>query len=165
PTDTDLTTLISEITNMNPELKDLNNDFKILFQIKNPNNTNKTISLALRVSPKAYHIIKTQLHYRIYLHTQCCIIQDKIFIKQCQKCFLFNHRTADCKAKTICKQCGQEKASNHTCSVTCCSNCKKSEKYKSNTNHLPNNINCPMYKTQMQYIQEKTQYQPSQIQT
>lgn len=163
PTDTDLSTIITEITNMNQELQGLDKEFKLMFQLKNHTQTNisKSTSIAFRVSPKVYNIIKTQLHNRVYLHTQCCTVQEKIFVKQCQKCFLFNHRTIDCKAKPQCKQCGGEKSPNHTCNNTCCTNCKKSDKHKTNTNHLPNTENCPIYQSQIQRIKDKTQYQPS----
>ena len=158
-TDTEIDSIINQICDHNEELTGLQNEIKFIFKINQ--DKPKTMNLAFRVSPKIFHIISNQLSNRIFLPTQCCIVQHKIFIRQCQKCFLFNHKTSECINNHLCKNCGKEKTDNHICShINHCPNCSKSIKHKDNTNHLPNTKQCPIYSTQIQYIHEQTQYTP-----
>lgn len=158
--DTDLLKLAEQIAECNPELEGLEDDMEYLFKLKY-SDTAKHMNVVLKTSPKVYHIITTQMNNRIYLDFQCCNIQTKIFIRQCQKCFSFNHKKGDCKNRPICKTCGEHKEDNHSCSGnTCCINCKNSTKYKNDTSHSPNTEHCPIYKTQVERSKEQTQYRP-----
>lgn len=159
--DIDLLNLTQQIVDCNEELADSKEEMKFLFKMKYGDHTAKHMSVVLRVSPKVHHIITNQLNNRIYLDYQCCNIQTKLFVRQCQKCFKFNHRTQDCNSQAVCKNCGQEKHSNHTCSgSTSCINCKNSIKHKNNTDHSPNTDQCPLYKLQWERLCEQTQFHP-----
>lgn len=159
--DTDLLTISQQITEHNPELEGLKDQIKFLFKLKYGDHTAKHMNIVFRVSPQVYHIMTTQMNNRIYLDFQCCNVQTKIFVKQCQKCFNFNHKTQDCRNQAICKTCGEHKQANHSCSQNvCCKNCKNSTRHKNDTSHLPNTEHCPMYKIQMERLKEQTQYTP-----
>ncbi|XP_027195032.2 uncharacterized protein LOC113789658 [Dermatophagoides pteronyssinus] len=161
PSDTDLDHITEEITDCNQELNGLKDEINYLFKLKYGDNTAKNMNVVLRVSPKVYNIITNQMQNKIYLNFQGCYVQTKIFVRQCQKCFEFNHKTTDCKNTVICKNCGQQKSNDHTCSeIKCCINCKNSIKHKDNTTHCPNTESCPIYKLQKDILNEQTQYSP-----
>lgn len=162
---TDLNGIVNEMMNMNDELKDQSEGIRFLFPLKNNNNSlgeshrPGTIDAAFRVSPAAYEIIKTKLHMRIYLVGQCCTVRDKVFVRQCQNCFKFDHKTNDCRLAKTCRICGETKTLDHSCcNKKNCSNCSKSPQHKASTDHFPNTESCPIYKLQITRVQERTQY-------
>ncbi|XP_075676115.1 uncharacterized protein LOC142645009 [Dermatophagoides pteronyssinus] len=160
-TDTDLLNLNQQIVDCNEELAAFKDEIKFLFKMKYGDHTAKHMNIVLRVSPNVHHIITNTLNNRIYLDYQCCYAQTKLFVRQCQKCFQFGHKTTDCHNHVICKGCGLEKQNNHTCSsILCCSNCKTSTKFNNNTAHSPNNEHCPIYKAQMERLYEQTNFHP-----
>lgn len=175
PIDTDLLNIVSTITRKNEALNGLDKEIIYLFTIKHgarPRHDHNQQSqqsqhsqrpgasdLVFRVTPKVYQIIKEQLKFRLYLETEGFNVQDKVFVKQCQNCYLYGHKTADCRNKQICRSCGKEKEEGHTCTgPRCCSNCGKSERFKSDADHFPNNTQCPIYQSQIQRLRERTQY-------
>ncbi|OTF83162.1 hypothetical protein BLA29_001551 [Euroglyphus maynei] len=160
-TEIDLLNLTQQIVDCNEELTDLKNEIKFLFKMKHGDHTAKHMNIVLRVSPKVHHIITNTLNNKMYLDYQCCQVQTKLFVRQCQKCFKFNHKTQECRNHQFCKTCGQEKQNNHICPNTLsCSNCKTSIKFKNNTAHSPNNEHCPIYKAQLEKLYEQTNFQP-----
>ena len=113
---------------------------------------------AIRVSPQAYQAIKACGF--IYTDYEAVHVKDKIFVRQCQKCFTFNpdHKTNECTRNT-CKDCGTD--GNHNCkkNIKCC-NCAKhpNPMYQQNTTHKPNSAECPLYKIQIERTRQKTEY-------
>lgn len=159
--DTDLLTITQQMVEHNPELEGLKDQMKFLFKLKHGDHTAKHMNIVFRVSPQVYHIMTTQMNNRIYLDFQCCNIHTKIFVRQCQKCFNFNHKTQDCQNHSICKTCGEHKQANHSCTGNiCCFSCKNSIRYKNDTSHSPNTEHCPLYKIQIDRLKEQTQYKP-----
>lgn len=159
--ETDLDNLPKEIVECNEELADSIKEIDFCFEMKHGDRTAKHMNVVLRVSPRVYHIITSKLNNRIYLNYQCCQIQTKLFVRQCQKCFQFNHKSNDCKNQIKCKSCGEDKNNNHSCqgNITCI-NCKNSVKHKNNTDHLPNTVQCPLYKLQLDRLYEQTKFLP-----
>lgn len=165
--DNDLSKLTQLITSKNDHLKDHEKDIFPLFKMENPRYPD-TVDYAVQVSTGAYEEMKriaaqegpkTRTYdgnddegIRIFIGTQCCSAQTRVFVKQCQKCLSFKHTSRDCQGEPICKSCGKERNEGHTCNKEskCCVNCSRSEKYKTNTNHSPNTNKCPIY-----YAQEK----------
>ncbi len=170
PIDTDLQNLVSTVTRKNEALKGLDKEFTFLFTIKKGNHNNNNTQpqgsqrpassdLVFRVSPKVYQIIKDQLNFRIYLDTEGFNVQDRVFVKQCQNCYKYGHKTVECRNVQICRSCGKEKKEGHACEGhRCCTNCGKSERYKLDADHFPNTIHCPFYQSQMQRLRDQTQY-------
>lgn len=141
---------------MNPELEGCQDDIKLLF-----NNKTTTVphhDLVLRVSPKVYNIIKKLNH----VHTDLEVVQirDRVLVRQCQKCFVFNpqHKLTECPNLLVCKTCGN--TGPHQCDlIQRCHNCIKHPKYRTkDTNHLPNNKQCPIYLDQFERVVQKTCY-------
>ncbi|UYV62957.1 hypothetical protein LAZ67_2002616, partial [Cordylochernes scorpioides] len=153
---TDTTTFVKTICNMNPELRGMEDEIRMLFVMKS--NT-ATQNIVLRLSPKAYQTIKKN-NNTLYTDLERCHIQDKILVKQCQKCYQYNpnHKLKDCTNEKICNICGVH--GTHSCSnVLSCHNCSKHPIYRNKqTNHRVNGTDCPLYKTQVDRIIDRTQY-------
>lgn len=159
--DNNITTIIPQLINNNPQLQNQDKNIKFLFKMKsfNPKNMN----LVFRVSPETFRIINDQMNNFVFIDFQRCQVEHKVLVRQCQKCFLFNHKTADCKNSPVCKHCSSPKDTNHKCAneqQKCCSNCKNSKLHKNDTNHHPNSDQCPIYRTQITRLIERTQYFP-----
>ncbi|KAF7490824.1 hypothetical protein SSS_01691 [Sarcoptes scabiei] len=160
--DNNISTIVTQLTNNNPELLNKENGIKFLFKMKHYNP--RYMNLVFRVSPEIYQIINDKMNNNVFIDFQRCRTEHKVLVRQCQKCFLFNHKTADCKNTMICKKCSHHKEHGHKCAdeqQKCCSNCKNSNFYKNNTNHYPNSEECPFYRTQITRQLEKTQFYPS----
>ncbi|UYV74154.1 hypothetical protein LAZ67_11002259 [Cordylochernes scorpioides] len=71
---TDTTTFVKTICNMNPELRGMEDEIRMLFVMKS--NT-ATQNIVLRLSPKAYQTIKKN-NNTLYTDLERCHIQDKI---------------------------------------------------------------------------------------
>ncbi|KPM05191.1 hypothetical protein QR98_0036500 [Sarcoptes scabiei] len=160
--DNNLTTIINQITENNPLLENINNEIKFLFRIKtrNPNQ----MDIVFRVSPRVFDIISKKMNNNVYIDFQCCKTEHQTFVRQCQKCFQFNHKANECRNHMICKNCGQTKNSSHHCHPEhqTCVNCKNSNIFKNDVNHLPNSQQCPIYKSRMKQIIEQTQFHPTE---
>ncbi|KAF7489631.1 hypothetical protein SSS_08795 [Sarcoptes scabiei] len=160
--DNNITTIVSQLTTNNIELQNQENGIKFLFKMKHYNP--RFMNLVFRVSPEIYQIITDKMNNNVYIDFQRCRTEHKVLVRQCQKCFLFNHKTAECKNTTICKKCSNHKQHGHVCpneQQKCCSNCKNSNFHKNNTNHYPNSEDCPVYRTQIIRQLERTQLYPS----
>ncbi|KPM10759.1 hypothetical protein QR98_0093210 [Sarcoptes scabiei] len=159
--DNDITTIVKQITSKNIELTGLDSDIKFLFKTKKAQ-AQQSMDLVFRVSPKVFQIIHGQLHNHLYIDFQRCTTKIETFVKQCQNCFKFNHKTGECKNPRICRQCGEAKLPNHTCSSEhkCCVNCKNSPNHDHGTDHMPNTDKCPMYLAQKTRLRNNTQYHP-----
>lgn len=159
---TDLKDIVSQISCKNDELKDLENEIEYLFPMKNRNRDSNTTSVALSVSPRVYQTIE-KMDEHIFVYSQRLQVDThKVFVRQCQKCFQYSHKTKDCKGNEICRSCGKTKGPGHSCTTRCCINCNSSEKYKGHIDHFPNSDHCPIYKLKEERIREQTEYQESQ---
>lgn len=160
--DEDLTTIVEQICNRNDELNDLDEEFEFMFQLKGRFSKPGTISLAFRVTPNVFNLIFTNLNGLIRLDTKLCAVQHKVFVRQCQNCYHFDHKTGDCKNKQTCRVCGQEKTTGHQCThLQCCTNCAASPKHQNNKDHYPNTESCPLYGAHVQRILDQTQLIPN----
>ncbi|KAI2800448.1 hypothetical protein BLOT_012954 [Blomia tropicalis] len=129
---TSLNELSAIICKMNPELSGYENKLKVLFALKSNSEVHDVV---LRVSPVAYEQLKNL--GRVYTDTQVVLVRDKILVKQCQNCYLYDHNTIYCRNEKInCKDSDGNPS---------CINCSKHAKYKNNSNHLPNKNECPIY--------------------
>lgn len=156
--DTDSTTIVQTLCTMNEELKEMEDHMRFLFEMKNTNKPVKDI--VMRVTATAY--VKIMKMQRIFTDTEAVTFREKIFVKQCQRCFRFNpdHKTSECQER-LCNICG--KSGEHTCTGTKkCSNCTKhpNQNFQQNANHSPNSNQCPQYEMQFQRIQDRIRYIP-----
>lgn len=160
---TDLNKIPEMAALKNNELKGLEKEFDFLFQMKPKNSQVDSIDVVYRVSPEVYTVIMNNMNGRLYFGSQGCTVQKRVFVRQCQHCFEFNHSTNNCKNNIhLCKSCGKEKAQGHKCPDTpCCINCSKSPKHKHSTDHFPNFAVCPLYAQQIKRTEDETQYTTS----
>ncbi|KPM05828.1 hypothetical protein QR98_0043000 [Sarcoptes scabiei] len=157
--DNNIATIAQQIIEHNPEL---GNEKDVKFAFTTHSHLPNHFNIVCRVSPAVFSIINDKLKNRIFIDFQSCKIEHRIFVKQCQNCFLFSHKTGECRNTKVCKNCGQKKDQNHHCSSEqrCCTNCNKSQHYKNDTKHLPNTELCPIYKAQMIKQFNQTQFFP-----
>lgn len=141
-------------TNLNPLLEDCQNKMIVLFAIKSNTDTQNVV---LRVNPTVYEkIMKTGY---VYTDLQKIFVQNKIMVRQCQNCFKFDHATKNCNVQKLCIKCGKPTSRNHTCERSCCINCSTNNKYKNtNTDHLPNKRDCPIYNDRIKKLINNTSY-------
>ncbi|XP_075681089.1 uncharacterized protein LOC142646342 [Dermatophagoides pteronyssinus] len=140
------------ICNMNPQLNGCEKKMQVLFAIKSNTDVQDVV---LRVCPKVYETIMQT--GQIYTDIQVARVKDRVFIRQCQKCFQFDHSSNQCKNQISCITCGAK--GDHNCTkITRCQNCSSHPKYKNNTDHLPNNKECPLYSDQIKKLIQKTCY-------
>ena len=155
--------VIQDIIQYN-ELSSSVEDYRVLFNI----NRNNSKEIVLRVAPNVFQKIKTN-NFKIFLPGQLCVVSPKILTNQCQNCFMFGHKTKECRRENICYICSLPKTKNadgtitHDCSKTQkCVNCKhhneKNPHHKKETNHFPNKEGCPYYDLNIRKIQENTNY-------
>lgn len=159
----DLSTLVSQITSKNDLLKDKKNEIEPIFPMKSDNSN--FISYAFRVSADVHKIIFTGTNEggmggSIFIYDQIRKVRNKIFVKQCQNCYSFDHNTKKCEGACVCKHCGEKRAPGHTCPKNNerCTNCCQSDKHKANADHFPNTNTCPLYFAQSKRIHERTSY-------
>ncbi|KAF7496023.1 hypothetical protein SSS_09226 [Sarcoptes scabiei] len=163
--DNDITTIVSQITKNNSEfdkIVNINDKIKFIFKMKNRNP--RLMDVVLRVAPEVFQIISQQLKNNIYIDFQSCRVEYKVIVKQCQRCYQYNHRTLECKNTPICKSCSNEKSPNHHCEsnhIRVCINCKNHNAYKNDTNHAPNTEHCPIYLSHIKRILDQTNFLPS----
>ncbi|KAF7487638.1 hypothetical protein SSS_02905 [Sarcoptes scabiei] len=114
---------------------------------------------------KSFSNIHDRLQDQLFIDFQRCSIKTESFVQQCQNCFKFHHKTGECRNPKICRQCGETKSSNHTCSTQqqCCVNCKNSSNQEHGTDHMPNNDKCPIYMAQKIRLHNSTQFYPDTI--
>lgn len=171
PADTDITTLAKTIATKNEELAGCEEEIKALFKVRSRYKYGAGfVNIAARVSPKVHRILVHEMNNCIYIDNQACYIENRIFIRQCQTCFSFGHRTTDCKETPICKACGKEKAPDHQCTgIRCCHNCRTSstsQQGRSNRvslDHFPNTMSCPIYAGHVSREYEQTAFCTPQI--
>lgn len=160
--DTPIESIPEQICRKNEALDGLKKEIKYMFKVRGRNRAGE-MNLALRVSPKVYSIMtdpKGMANW-VLLDTQLLPIEHRIFISQCQKCYQYQHKTADCPNKTTCRDCGKEKEKDHQCTgPMCCINCKKSDRPNVSTDHLPNTTSCPIYCSRVRREDEETDYGP-----
>ncbi|KAF7489737.1 hypothetical protein SSS_00180 [Sarcoptes scabiei] len=116
--DNNITELVSQIIDNNVELQNIENvTEKIKFLFKMNTRNPRLMDLVLRVDPEIFKIITSQMKNHIYIDFQMCRIEYKAFVKQCQRCYLFDHRTSECESLRlrICRDCSEEKTTNHSC--------------------------------------------------
>ena len=156
--DTDSTTIVSTLCSMNEELTGLETHMRFLFEMKNNNKSTKDI--VMRVTPTVYTKMKKM--QRLFTHTEAITFRERIFVKQCQRCYRFNpgHKTSECQER-LCGVCGVK--GEHTCSgVKKCVNCTNhpNSNFHQHTQHSPNSTQCPMYEMQFQRLQSRIRYVP-----
>uniref|UniRef100_A0A834RC11 Uncharacterized protein n=1 Tax=Sarcoptes scabiei TaxID=52283 RepID=A0A834RC11_SARSC len=160
--DNNITELVSQIIDNNVELQNIENvTEKIKFLFKMNTRNPRLMDLVLRVDPEIFKIITSQMKNHIYIDFQMCRIEYKAFVKQCQRCYLFDHRTSECESLKICRDCSEEKTTNHSCLNNynkVCINCKNSKIYNNNTNHAPNTEACPIYYSHVKRIMDQTNF-------
>lgn len=153
----DLQHLPSIICNpeLNPSLENCENKMLILFAIKSNRDTHDVVA---RVNPHIYDTIMKNGY--LYTNYEKILIKNKILIRQCQRCFKYDHHTKHCKNDKICKCCGTTQETNHECTTTQkCINCLQDPKHKnSNLCHVPNNNSCPIYHEHTNKIINNTSY-------
>ncbi|KAI2796129.1 hypothetical protein BLOT_016050 [Blomia tropicalis] len=142
---TDLSNLNSVLCDMNQELADCKYKIKILFPLKSNTSSHDVV---LRVAPSAYEIIKRMKH--IYTISQVVEVRDKVLVRQCQTCFQFDHNTKMCTNQKI-NIIGPD-------NIVKCVNCNGHNKFKENSNHYPNNRECPLYLNQINRTIQRTCY-------
>lgn len=157
----DSTNIIQHIIDYNDSISKVHSDYKILFERVQ----NNTKNVFLRVNPNVYQEL-VNMGFKIFLPGQLCKITTKVLIKQCQNCFMFSHKTNECKNTKICINCSHSIGSSpHTCTGSnICINCdhlnKKNKNSSLDTNHKPNHHSCPIYQDHITKTKNQTQYTP-----
>lgn len=148
-----LTDLPIILCSMNSQLSGFENKIKVLFAMKSNSSTHDVV---LRVSPIVYETVKPLK--RLYTDFQVTEIRDKVLVRQCQNCYLFDHNSKNCSKPKVCNTCG--KIGDHDCSLTVrCANCVNHPKFKFlSLNHKPNNKECPIYLDQINKLIQRTCY-------
>lgn len=155
--------LIDDIIEMNQNMSSSKDDYKILFNI---NKNYGTKDIVLRVSPQVFKSIEKN-NYKVFIPGQLCHVTKKILTNQCQNCFIFGHKTKECKKTPICFTCGESKISNsntpHVCSkIKKCVNCHfyncKNTTNQKPTDHFPNRKGCSYYDMNVQKIENNINY-------
>lgn len=160
--DTPIESIPEQICKKNEALTGLQKDFQYMFKVRGGQRAGE-MNIALRVSPKVFSIMTDPmgLAFRVHLETQVCKVKPRIFIKQCQKCYQYQHKTADCPNKMACRDCGEERTPDHHCNgPKCCTNCKKSDRHRVSVDHSPNTTLCPIYDSLVRREDEQTDYGP-----
>ena len=153
------TELHNIICKKNAELANQSNNFKFLFTIKSNTDVQDVV---YRVAPSSYQaLMKMQ---RVYTDVQSVNFKDRVFIRQCQRCYQFNpdHKLNECK-ENKCNSCDQ--SGTHTCTFDLkCHNCAKhpSQELNEKCKHKPNSTDCPLYRNQVERIKSKTAYFPEE---
>lgn len=145
--------LPSILCNMNYELTGREKKMKVLFAIRSNFDRHDVV---LRVSPATYQIIMSMTK----IHTDRDRIErwhDKVMVRQCQKCYRFDHKTRNCNAVKRCVNCSSTEHSDCN-NAPKCINCSTHPKFNSHIDHHPNNRLCPIYKQQINNLIERTCY-------
>ena len=106
-------------------------NFKILFtkSVKSRNEDQPdTYQAVVRVSENMRNALETA-NNRICIELQSCRVVDRLFVRRCNKCQLFNHYHNDCKADVAtCGKCGENHDTRECQSPTAkCINCFKNK--------------------------------------
>lgn len=154
----DTTDLIQDLLDYNNFSGETDN-FRLLFCTERRSDFK---DLIMRVSPSIYQQIKSH-GFKLFLPGQQCSVDNKYFVKQCQKCYLFGHKSTECKRPPMCHVCGTESSNNHKCSsVQQCVNCAYFNSKNPNsvrpTDHKPNNKECPYFSRQLKKAISNTNY-------
>ena len=159
----DDTNLIDDIIEYNPSIDNNKDNYKMLFNI---NKKQGTKDVVLRVSPTVFKSVEMN-NFKLFIPGQLCYVAKKILTRQCQNCFIFGHKTKDCKKTPVCYICGENKISNdkteHVCyKVQKCANCHfhngKNPNNQKPTNHFPNRKGCSYFEFQTQKVENNTNY-------
>jgi len=113
--------------------------------------------IILGLSPRAYQLIEKHGFMIEMSERLTHQVEKKLIVTQCQKCFRFGHKSADCRGKQVCVTCGDdhELISGRRCrELQKCRNCYAS--------HRPNSEECPVYKKHMEIAEENTDYENRQ---
>lgn len=153
--------VLSMIIENHPCLSDDAANFKLLYSSIAPNA--KTQSVYYRVTPSVLTKLRG-LNMKLAIGYSICRVQLKFMVRQCQKCFAFDHVSGSCPLRethSFCKTCAIAipSGTNHVCSqVLCCKNCSGSRlaQYNNNTGHKVNKMECPLYAKQQNYMIENT---------
>src|SRR6218665_1912271 len=137
---TNAANIVNIICEINEQLHNKQDEFKFLFTIKSQSSFQ---DIVLRVSPEILQLLHSM--HRIYTDLEAIYFQEKVFVKQCQRCFLFNpdHQSHQC-THNICINCGSE--GHHQCSKPQhCINCSSCQNPPPphECNHKPNSPQCP----------------------
>ncbi|KAF7495295.1 hypothetical protein SSS_01016 [Sarcoptes scabiei] len=104
----------------------------------------------------------SQMKNHIFIDFQMYRVEYKAFVKQCQRCYLFNHKTLECELLKTCRDCSEEKTTNHCCINNynkVCINCKNNKIYKKKIpNHAPNTEACSIYYFHVKRIIDQTNF-------
>lgn len=160
----DDTNIIDDIMSYNNNFSQSGDDYRVLFNI----NRQHSKDIVLRVSPSVYKQIQNN-SFRVYLPGQLCFANTKLLYRQCQNCFMFGHKSQDCRRDCICYTCGGIKTKNpdgsfnHTCSnIQKCVNCHhhntKNPNNQKTTNHFPNRSGCSYFDYNVKKAQENVNY-------
>lgn len=142
--------------NLNPHLAGCENKMLVLFAIKSIRDYNDVV---LRVNPFVYETLMSSGF--IYSDLEKIFVKDKTMVRQCQKCYKFDHKTIQCSSPKLCPKCGGVSDVNHTCpNLYRCLNCASHTKYKNDDlNHPPNKPSCPIYNDQIKRLINMTCYE------
>lgn len=97
---------------------------------------------------------------RIYLDWSSCKVIDHFIVNRCFKCQRFGHLARDCNLKDTCSHCATEGHSFSQCPEKTwsykCANCAR---FKLESRHNVNSLECPQYLKEQQRIVGYTQYE------
>lgn len=93
-----------------------------------------------------------------------CAVYEHITITQCFNCYKFNHKSANCKSKTVCPKCMGDHSSNECTNKSYkCANCMHAIDVLGikdiNPNHAAWNVNCPCYQHKIKLKRDRIIYE------
>ena len=135
-------------------------NFNILFikEIKSKNPRYPDTFLAVvRVSDQVRTLLKTAGN-RLFVKAQSCKVEDRLFVRRCNKCQLYKHWHKECKSDhSVCGKCGDHHDTRSCESPTKkCINCATNG--YTDLDHETSWRNCPSYKKEQERLEKTIPY-------
>ena len=159
---------VDDIKLQNSKIKDqieLGSTFTVLFSKQKlvSSGEDPTYIVVIRVSPEIRDLLK-KCGDRIYLGFTSYKVEDRFYVKTCNKCHRFGHYHAECTHKACCGYCASEDHSSDNCSVKAnkdfsqyrCVNCNQAKRESSG--HSSHWHKCPMLLQQQEKVRNQIPY-------
>ena len=163
--------LLKKLKKQNPQIKeciDKGSEFSIVY-IKKPQTNNSTgeiksfYQVVVRVSDDIRKVIRAN-DDKIFMDLVAHRVNDRFYVKRCNKCQKFGHYEKDCKSETCCGYCRSNNHSSNDCNEVQeadhehyeCINCQRAGRdYKGHSSRWNR---CPMYLERQQKMKKMIPY-------
>ena len=164
--------LSASIMKLYPEIKSLTDSgetFSVISVRKQRNHSidNPLFQASVRVSNSIRKLIENRDNY-LSIGLYRCKVYDHFYVKRCNKCQLFGHYIAHCKAShPVCALCSDEHETNScpnkgsSSFKPSCVNCKKSKRTDEQYTHSATDRTCPTYVSEQHKLKKSISYYTS----